>query len=654
MTHINKNKRMLNSTFTILWLVTLCCAPHQLVYAQQWDRYGGPGGQQYSPLTEVSRDNLDRLTLAWTYRTGDLNEGFRYKGHSFQANPIIWQDMLFISTSANQVMAVDAATGIERWRFDAGIPRDVPYSESASRGVSIWHGESTICPHRVFLGTLTGYVHALNAETGEPCVDFGAAQGTPGMVDMRVDVGDHQDLLGYYGITSPPAVAGDVLIVGSAIGDNREVASPRGIVRSLDARSGALNWVWDPVPRHADDPAQVHWGENSAAITGSANVWAPVSVDLQRNLAFVPTSSPSPDFYGGERPGDNRYANSVVALDIDSGEVVWHQQLVHHDIWDYDIPAQPALATLERAGEPVDAVIVVTKTGMMYTFERANGEPIHPIVERPVPASDVPGEQASPRQPFSSLPPLVEHRALTEEDAFGVAWFDRRSCRRIINASRNEGIFTPPSLNGTLMYPSYAGGSNWGGVAVDAERQIAVANVNQIPAVVRLIPRDDLPGLLASGALDGWQVSRQSGTPYAMARRIFLSPLGLPCTRPPWGKLVAMDLRAGDILWEIPLGTIRDLAPSLVPNFRWGVPNMGGPLVTASGLVVIGAAAEHSLRIFDLMTGEQLWEHRLPAPAMATPMSYELDGRQYIVVAVGGHGQLDTVVGDYVMAFRLN
>ena len=605
-----------------------------MTHAQQWDRYGGPGGQQFTHLTEINAQNLQQLSLAWTYRTGDLNEGFVYKGHSFQANPVIWQGTLYLSTSANQVVAVDAASGAERWRFDAGIPRDIAYSESASRGVSIWHGESVACPHRIFLGTLTGFVHALDAETGRPCADF----GNNGRVDMREGVGNHDNLAGYYGITSPPAVAGDVLIVGSAIGDNQEVASPRGIVRSLDARSGALNWMWDPLPG----------GES-----GSANVWPPISVDVERGLAFLATSSPSPDFYGGERPGDNHYANSVVALALDSGEVVWHQQLVHHDIWDYDVPAQPVLTSLQRNGELVDAVLVVTKTGMMYTFDRSNGLPIHAIDERQVPASDVPGEQVSPSQPFSALPPLVEHRALTEDDAFGIAWFDRLSCKKTIRESRNEGIFTPPSLQGTILYPSYAGGSNWGGVAVDAERQIAVANVNQVPAIVRLIPRDDLTALVDGGELEGWQVSPQRGTPYAMARKIFLSPLGLPCTRPPWGKLVAMDLQAGDILWEIPLGSIRDLAPAPVPNFDWGVPNMGGPLVTASDLVVIGAAAENSLRIFDLMSGAQLWEYRLPAPAMATPISYEVDGSQYIVVAVGGHGQLGTEMGDYVMAFRL-
>lgn len=635
----------------LVLLLILMCPLHAL--GQQWDQYGGPGGQQYSPLTQIDADNVQNLTLAWSHRTGDMNQGFLYKGHSFQANPVLWQRTLYISTSANQVIALDATTGEQRWRFDANIPRDVRYSESASRGVAIWHGESETCPHRIFLGTLTGMVYALDAETGEPCPDFGAAGSHPGRVDMSEGVGEHDNLLGYYGITSPPAVAGDSLIVGSAIGDNREVESPRGIVRSLDARTGKLNWIWDPIPRDPEHPLRADWGGRSADLTGSANVWAPMSVDLERNLVYLPTSSPSPDFYGGERPGDNRYANSLVALDVDTGAVAWHQQLIHHDVWDYDLPAQPTLTSIEYQGENHEAVVIVTKTGMLYAFDRDTGTPIYDITEREVPGTDVPGEVLSPTQAFSAIPPLVDHQPLTEGDAFGVAWFDRRACRRILREYRSDGVFTPPSLQGSIMYPSYAGGSNWGGVAIDPDRQIAITNVNQIPALVRLIPRDEVSSLLDSGELDGWQVSMQEGTPYYMARRIFTSPLGMPCTQPPWGKLVAVDLQAADILWEVPLGTIRDLAPAFVPNFRWGVPNLGGPLLTGSGLIVIGAAAEHALRIFDIHTGKELWHHRLPAAAMATPMSYELDGKQYIVVAAGGHSELGTAPGDHLMAFRL-
>lgn len=618
--------------------------------AADWNQYGGEGGQQYSALDQIRADNLSRLQPAWTYRSEDLNEDFVYKDHSFQANPVFWDNKLFISTSSNRAIAVDAATGEQLWSFDPGIPRDISYSESASRGLSLWHGESDICPDRIFLGTLTGLMYALDAKTGALCSDFGEHRG---WVDLSESAGADGAWLGDYGITSPPVIVGDQLIVGSAIGDNQAVESPLGIVRAMDVRTGRVNWIWDPIPRAADDPMRSQWSGNSADITGASNVWAPMSVDAGLGLVYLSTSSPSPDFYGGERLGDNRYANSLVALDVTSGTVAWHQQLIHHDVWDYDIPAQPTLTEIRRSGEVLPAVVIVTKTGMMFVFDRRSGEPLFDIEERPVPASDVPGEVLSPTQPFSAIPPLVTHAALTEDDAFGLAFFDKRACRRILREFRSEGIFTPPSLRGTVQSPSYAGGANWGGVAVDPVRQIAITNVNQIPALVRLIPRDQLDTLRATSELEGWSVARQTGTPYVMARRIFLSSLGLPCTNPPWGKLVAVDLSSGSILWDVPLGTIADLAPSFVPDFKWGVPNLGGAMVTGSGLIVIGAATEHVLRIFDITSGEELWSHRLPTSANATPMTYEIDDVQYIAVAVGGHEGLGMKVGDYLMAFRL-
>lgn len=632
----------------VVWVVVAAvCSP---AMAAEWSQYGGEGGQQYTTLDQIRADNLASLQPAWIHRSGDLNEGFETKDHSFQANPIFWDNKLFISTSSNMAIAVDATSGEQIWAFDPKIPRDISYSESASRGLSLWHGESAICPDRIFLGTLTGLVYALDATTGALCRDFGANNG---WLDLGDSAGADSDWLGDYGITSPPVIVADQLIIGSAIGDNQAVESPLGIVRAMDVRTGEINWIWDPIPRDASDPMRAQWGGRSADITGAANVWAPMSVDADLGLVYVSTSSPSPDFYGGERPGDNRYANSLVALDVTSGAVVWHQQLVHHDVWDYDVPAQPTLTDIQRDGVAIPAVVIVTKTGMMFVFDRRNGEPLFDLEERPVPASDVPGEMLASTQPFSSIPPLVTHAALTEDDAFGMAFFDKRECRRILREFRSEGIFTPPSLQGTVQSPSYAGGSNWGGVAVDPVRQIAVTNVNQIPALVRLIPRDQIDFLRDSGELDGWQVSRQTGTPYVMARRIFLSSLGLPCTNPPWGKLVAVDLSSGNILWDIPLGSIADLAPSFVPDFKWGVPNMGGALVTGSGLIVIGAATEHVLRIFDITSGEELWSHRLPTSANATPMSYEVEGEQYIVVAVGGHEGLGMQAGDYLMAFKL-
>ncbi len=630
-------------------LLMLVLAPFAATaVAADWDSYGGPGGQQYTELDQINAGNLDRLERAWEFRTGDLNQGFARKGHSFQTNPIFWNGALFLSTSANWVLAVDAGTGEELWRFDPQLPREIGYSESASRGVSIWHGESDTCSDRIFVGTLIGQVFALDALTGDRCPDF--ADG--GMADMSIGVGDVS--LGDYGITSPPAVMGDQLIVGSAIGDNRAVDQERGIVRALDARTGAINWLWDPIPRSPDEPNWPSWENNSGLVTGSANVWPPISVDEELNLVFVSTGSPSPDFYGGQRLGDNLYANSLVALDGSSGEVVWSQQLIHHDTWDYDIPSQPTLTTISYNDREWNAVAVVTKTGMLYAFDRASGEPVYEIIERPVPQSNITGERLSPTQPFSSIPPLASQDAITPEDAWGLLFFDKQACSRVIEESDSDGIFTPISLRGTIMNPGYAGGSNWGGVAIDSERQIAIANVNQIPTLVRLVPRGEIQQRIDAGEFEGdWEIARQEGTPYVMARRLFTSALGLPCTSPPWGKLVAVDLSVGAILWEIPFGSVRNLAPGIVPNFNWGIPNLGGPLLTSSGLIFIGAAAEHRVRIFDINSGEELWRHDLPAAAIATPMSYEIDGEQYIAIAAGGYDNIGLERGDYLISFKL-
>ena len=622
------------------------------------ETYGGIGGTKHVALQQITPANVHSLVEAWTFNTGDLGEGFENKEYSFQTSPVLWNKSLFFSTSGGLAFAVDAVAGKELWRFDARIPKqDTDYSEHASRGVTLWHDDTNTgdgpCLHRVFLPTRAGTLAAVDALTGKPCLDFGQqgildlrASALPEKAEVELEIGD-------YGITSPPVVFDDLIIVGSAIGDNRAVALERGVVRAINARTGVEVWRFDPIPRQADDPASSTWEGNSASRTGAANAWAPLSVDVDLDLVFVPTSSPSPDFYGGERLGDNRYANSIVALNAQTGSVVWHQQTVHHDVWDYDIPAQPVLVDLDVKGERVPGVVVATKTGMLFSFRRDNGVPIHGMEERAVPPSDVPGERLSATQPFSTIPPLASQKALTVQDAFGVVYFDKLACENVITSMRTEGIFTPPSLKGSIMNPGWGGGINWGGVAIDPDRQIAIANVNQLPGLVKLIPRESAQQLVDAGELDDWDLARMQGTPYVMARRIFLSPLGLPCTQPPWGKLVAVDLRASTILWEQPLGTIEDLAPAFVPNLEWGVPNLGGPLVTSSGLIFIGAAIEHAFRAFDMKDGQELWKARLPTSANATPISYEIDGAQYVVVAAGGHGGLGTARGDGLHAFRL-
>ncbi|MEM7099915.1 MAG: pyrroloquinoline quinone-dependent dehydrogenase [Pseudomonadota bacterium] len=616
--------------------------------AQAWEHYGNnAGGTKYSELNQINADNVSQLTRAWTYHTGETGEGFP-SALTFEATPVLWHDTLYLNSSYGKAYAIDAATGKEVWRYDAGFKPNEPFDETAARGVTLWHDPdpaSEACTHRVFLGTLKGNLHAIDALTGTLCKDF----ADQGILDLTEGVGDVQ--AGSYTLTSPPAVIGATLFVGSAIGDNRKVASERGIVRAVDARTGAIVWTWDPIPRDPNDPARISWANDSADSSGGANAWAPLSADPEANLVYVPTSSPSPDFFAGHRAGNNHYANSVVALDAASGRVVWHQQLVHHDVWDYDTPAQPVLVDLDLGDGTVPAVVQSTKTGMLYVFNRLTGEPLIPVEERPVPQNGAPGEQLAPTQPFSTLPALLKHEPLTEDDAFGLLWFDQRACRNRIQNSRNEGIFTPPSLEGTIMRPGYAGGINWGGVAIHPERGIAVAFVNDLPTIVRLVPRDGFDPNNRPEPDMGY--SQMRGTPYIMQRDPFLSPLGLPCTQPPWGKLVALDLRSREILWDIPLGTIADLAPSFVPDFAWGVPGMGGALVTASDLVFIGAAAEKKFRAFDLLEGRALWEASIPFAGNASPMTYQVGNDQFVVIAAGGHGHLAHTVGDAVVAFKL-
>ncbi len=622
------------------------------ILADSWPHYGrDAGGSKFSPATQIDKSNVGKLETAWTYRTGELGHGTASRSAlTFEATPVLWDDTLFLNSSLGKVYAIDAASGEERWRFDAEFDLEARFSETAARGVTLWHQEgsetpSDTCSHRVFAGNLRGELWALDAESGQPCTSFGSG----GRVDLTQGVGDVEK--GDYTLTSPPAVIGNTLFVGSAIGDNRKVESERGIVRALDAITGEQLWTWDPVPRDPADPARASWSGDSADISGGGNAWAPLSVDPALKLVFVPTSAASPDFYGGHRAGNNHYTNSLVALDAATGKVAWHYQLVHHDVWDYDTPAQPVLVDLSLDGVDTPAVVQVTKTGMLYVLDRRDGKPLVAIEERSVPQGGVPGEALSPTQPFSTLPPLINHAPLTEEDAFGVMFFDKRGCREKIRAYRSDGIFTPPSLEGTLMTPGYAGGANWGGVAIDAERGIAVAFVNEVPTVVRLVPRDEFDPNNRVEPDMGW--SRMSGTPYIMQRNPFLSFIGLPCTQPPWGRLVAVDLLGRKIAWEQPLGTIADLAPGFVPNFEWGVPGLGGPLMTASGIVFIGAVAESRFRAFDVDNGQLLWDSALPSPGMASPMTYTLGGRQYVVIAAGGHGQLTDEPGDFVVAFAL-
>ncbi len=638
-----------------LWALLVCSAlAAQAVFADDagWPAYGGdPGGSRYTPLTGIDPRNVGELELAWTFRTGELGEGVRdWERSAFEATPILYDGTLFLTTSATDVIAVDAATGELRWRHASESRKDLHYSDGVSRGVSLWidpdAADGAVCRARILAPTLDGRLLALDAADGMPCANF----GTDGAVNLLVDIrhtDEPESEWRNYLVTSPPAVLEDLVIVGSSIGDNRSVNEELGIVRAFDARSGALRWQWDPIPRDAENPVYGDWPAAGAQRASAANAWPPLSVDIERKLVYVPTGSASPDFFGGHRRGDNRWANSIVALDGHTGELAWGRQLVHHDLWDYDLASQPTLATIRRDGRTIEAVIQATKSGLLFTFERSSGEPVFPIIEKAVPQDAVPGEYPSPTQPFPAAPPpLVRQGAVTPDDAWGVAFFDTRDCRKRIEAMRSQGIYQPPSTEESIMQPGNAGGANWGGIAFDPERQLAIVNTMDLPFVVALIPRAQLQAQRDDPRYEDFEFAEQHGTPYGMRRRSFMSKLDVPCVKPPWGTLSAVDMSRGEIAWQVPLGE----AP--VIRLDTGMPNLGGPIVTASGLVFIAASFDDRFRAFDSETGEQLWEVKLPAGGQATPMSYAIGGRQFVVIAAGGYKDASTR-GDYLLAYAL-
>lgn len=617
-----------------------------------WTAYGGDAaGTRYSPLTQISPATVGRLRVAWVFRTGELGKGVTdWTRSAFEVTPILYDGTLYFTTPSTNVVAVNATTGSLRWQHDSHNDNDLHYSDGVSRGVSLWVDATatatSACRARIYAPTLDGRLLALDAATGQLCPDF----GDRGAVDLLQGVRyTEKASSGWrnYLVTSPPAVVDGKIIVGSSVGDNRAVNLELGTVRAFDARTGKLLWSWDPIPRDPADPLYKEWSPQGAQLTGAANAWAPLSVDTARHLVFVPTGSASPDFFGGERPGDDRWADSVVALDADTGKLVWGRQLVHHDLWDYDVASQPTLVELTHDGTEVPAVLQATKAGFLYTLNRETGAPIFPIVEKPVPQDVVPGETPSPTQPYPLAPPaLVRQKPVTPADAWGVAWFDTRSCRRRIEADRSGGIFEPPSIHESIQSPGNAGGANWGGIAFDPQRQLAVVNTINLPFLVALVPRNQVAAEMKNPQFRGWEFGQMRGTPFAMRRRTFMSRLGIPCVKPPWGTLAAVDMVHGTIKWQVPLGD----APLVHLNV--GMPNLGGPVVTASGLVFIAASLDDRMRAFDINTGKVLWQTKLPAGGQATPMTYSIRGRQYVVIAAGGYKDSSTR-GDYLIAYAL-
>ncbi len=646
----------MNRTITAL----LLCATAAPAAAQEIDwRANGRDvyGTRYSPAAEVTRENVGQLEVAWTYRTGESDVRFATsKPSSFEATPLVHDAVMYVGTPLGRVIALDAATGRELWVYDPGIERDVTYGDFASRGVSLWVDEraapDAACRRTIFVATAQSQLIAVDAEDGRVCRGF----GEEGIVDLTRGLRIAPFEPAAYTMTSPPVVVNDLVITGSSIGDNTQPDLPSGEVRAYDARTGALRWSWDPIPQDPQDPVYDEWRGRLAHGTGGANAWSVLVADPARDLVFVPTGSAAPDYYGALRLGDNRYANSIVALRASTGDVVWAFQNVHHDLWDYDNAAPPALVTLVRDGVEVPAVLQATKTGMLFVLHRETGEPLFPVEERRVPASRIPGEEASATQPFTSaIAPLSPH-SFTLGEVWGTNDADIAACRSAIEPLRNEGIFTPPDTAGTLVMPSNIGGAHWGGLAWDPERRIAVVPVNRIAAEVQLIPRESVDIRAARAESErlglGYEYNIMRGTPYIMRRRMLLSPSGLPCTPPPFGALVAVDLDTGEHLWNVPLGTLeRVVPPGTALPADWGSVNLGGPIATAGGVVFIGAALDRALKAYDIESGRELWRGTLPESGKATPMTYRLaSGEQFVVVAVGGGGLFGA--GDYVVAFR--
>ncbi|MEM9169618.1 MAG: pyrroloquinoline quinone-dependent dehydrogenase [Pseudomonadota bacterium] len=617
---------------------------------RDWAHYGGDaGGARYSSLTAVTRGNVASLDVAWTYSTGDMETrpARAINRMASEGTPIRVGDLLVFCTPFNEIIALDPGTGAERWRFDPQINLDAnPANQFVCRGLAqapMAQAAMTNGEPRIFMATADSRLIAVDAETGRPSADF----GQDGIV--TIDPGMPLDWPGEFQFTSPPAVVGDVVVIGSAISDNARRVAPAGVVRAYDVATGALRWTFDPIPRTAPETDR-DWPAGDAPVEGHANAWAPLSVDAARGLVFVPTGSPSPDFFGGLRPGDNRHANAIVALDAATGAVRWAFQTVHHDVWDYDVPAQPSLLTITVDGRARDVVAVVAKTGFVFVLDRETGAPVLPIEERPVPQGGAPGEALSPTQPFPTATPALVPTSVSESDAWGLTGLDKAACRRAIRGAERGGLFEPPSIGGTLIRPFTGGGGNWGGAAFDPSRNLLIVNVSNLVHRVRLIPRADFAA--EDAAAPDAEVSAQRGVPYGMRRDVLVSPLQLPCTPPPWGLLVGVDLADGAIVWRRPLGTLEDLSGGALA-WNTGTPNFGGPVVTAGGLIFIGAAMDDYLRAFDVETGAELWKGRLPGGGQATPMTYEWAGRQFVVIYAGGHSRAGTRLNDRLIAFAL-
>ncbi len=616
------------------------------VPAGEWHQYGRtPYGQRYSPLDQINTDNVGTLKVAWQYQTSDVKLPDDVGETTYQVTPLKIGDTLYMCTPHNWAIALDAATGKEKWKYDSNSGMNPDRQHQTCRGVTYYADPAAAagatCAARVYLPTSDARLIALDAATGDVCTSF-AENGV-----LQLEQGMPYNPAGYYYSTSPPVITDGKIIIGGAVNDNYSTQSQSGVIRAFDVNAGALVWNWDSGNPDVTTPLP----EGQVYTVNSPNSWSVFSYDDALGLVYIPLGNRVPDQLGmGRSEHVEKYSSSIVALDIKTGAVRWVRQTVHHDLWDMDVPAQPALIDITRDGATIPALVGPTKQGDIYVLDRRTGEPIIPVKEIPAPTGAIPEDFTAPTQPISDL--TFSPPPLTEKNMWGVTMFDQLACRIDFLSLKYEGRYTPPSLQGTLVYPGNFGTFNWGSVAVDPERQVMFGMPTYLAFTSRLVPRDQIPpkGQDEKGSEQG--LNRNEGAPYGVFMGPFLGPLGIPCQAPPWGYVAGANLATGEIAYKHKNGTVMDMTPLPLP-FKVGVPGIGGPMITKGGVAFLGAAVDDYLRAYDLTSGRQLWEARLPAGGQATPMTYTAGDRQYVLIVAGGHGSVGTKPGDYVIAYTL-
>lgn len=640
--------------------------PSPLRAGTDWPAYGGSyAAQRYSPLGQITPDNVAKLERAWVYHTGDMPEGDPAESkYGAETTPLKVGDTLYLCSATNILIALDPATGKQRWRYDPQVSDDwIPYT-AACRGVAYYAvpdaAADAACATRIIEGTLDGRLIAVDARTGRPCADFGAN----GAVDIKRGMGEVAP--GMVSITSPPTIVRGVIVTGHQVLDGQKRSAPSGVIQGFDAVTGAKRWAWDMVnPQWTGDPPA---GQQYAR--GTPNMWTIASGDEALGLVYLPMGNSAVDYWSGSRsPQESAFSTSLVALDVTSGKPRWRFQTVRRDVWDYDLGAQATLIDMPVGGGTVPALVLPSKQGDIYVLDRRTGQPLFPVQERAVPRTGVEPQLRSATQPFSSFHTLAFPR-LEERDMWGMSPIDQMICRIQFRRAEYKGMYTPPTADRRfIQYPGYNGGTDWGGIAIDPVRGVIVANYNNMPNYNRLVPREEAKRLgfpLPRGEARGGDMGEgghgsqdpQAGTPYAIAVNPgWRLPLtGLLCKRPPYGGIRAIDLRTGRTIWDRPFGTARRNGPWNIPSMLpidIGTPNNGGAVVTAGGIVFIAAATDNLIRAIDLRTGKTLWQDTLPAGGQATPSVYEVGGKQYLAIMAGGHHFMETPIGDALIAYKL-